>query len=638
MHLYESSTLEKQGALSFLDQLKLQAFRRYEDENRRYGATLDDHVLALEAVVANASDGIALVEGGSRAGLELRIQYVNTAFSKLSGYSAREILGKSLRVLFGTDINAIFEETVEKAFVISERGEIQAKCVRRDHTTFDATIKFTPVVDGRGRTGKWFFEIRDSTEQFKSAQELARLRPLEAENDRLKAELSNTSALEARLLRSVLHDPVTGLKNRSYFVERVEEVLNDAEIGGSYAGAILYVGFGNFETLIKEIGHRAEEHMLIEISRRLKIGTDDRCTIAHLDGAEFAILLNGPDLMCDTETSNKLVEVLAKTMDILDRPVNLQPAMGLCAIDPLYKNAEHIVRHADTAMYRSARQGGMRCTWFEDAANFRTAAWVRAKREMEEAIDNEEFVVSYQPQLDVLTSPPRLCSVEALVRWNHRSQGVLMPDRFLSLAEKYGLAVPLGLFVLRSACFQLKKWQASVLLPDISLTVNISTQMLEDPEFFSKLVDILVETEIDAHVLHLDIPECVFVTNDKNVLDMLQRIRTLGVRIVVDNWGKSNPSVLMLDNYPVDAVKLDRSLVSSLERSKAKLELAKMLISYAKALEILPSATGVSTAFERSTLPTLGCTVLQGHAFSEAVSAEAVTALLDGGTRSLMQA
>jgi len=418
-------------------------------------------------------------------------------------------------------------------------------------------------------------------------------------------------------------------------MERLKEAVARSKGNQSYSGSVMWIGFDDSDKILSEMGHRAGDRLLVEVAQRLRGDYHADHTIARMEKAEFSILMDGVDAVVDSTVCNDLLEKLRKPFLVMDQPISLVPSVGVCSIGPDYKSVDGIVRDADTAMFRAKRQGGSRCVWYEESLNSEMQSLVQKKRDLDYAIKNHQLELYYQPQLDVLTTPPRLCAVEALVRWNHPSLGLLAPDKFMPLAEKTGLIVPLGLYVIRAACAQLKKWQSNVLHPDFSLSINLCGPQLSDPSFFADLVDILAETEIDPHVLQLEVPESVFIEESGIVREVLTKLRELGIRITLDNFGRTGSSITQLDAYPVDALKLDKSLIASFNDSTKKIEMAKSVIGYARTIDLTPFAQGVESTLQSKALQRCGCTIIQGNFYSAPVPASEITKLLDEGTRTL---
>jgi diguanylate cyclase (GGDEF)-like protein/PAS domain S-box-containing protein len=638
MVLHEVEHTEQAVPMNFLEQLKLQALRRYEEEKRLYGGELDDHVLALEAVVAHSSDGILLTDASVLDGRDIRIQYLNPAFTNLFGHTAEDLVGKAFHAIFGgsTDTDFSMAETIQKSFSEAIPGILKTRCFKKDGSTFPAEIRLSSVLDGRKRPFKWLFMFRNISDYQEAAETAERLQVIEVEREQLFSELKERKSLEAQLNLGALHDALTGLKNRSYLLERLNESLERASADSLYKGVVACVGLDDFKSITDRMGHRAGDRVLIEIGRRLENCCRPQDTVARLNDDEFAIYLDDINLMEGFEICQKILNTVRPPL-LLDGTSKLTASIGFCVLDAQYQSGVDILRDADTSMYRAKRQGGAKCICLDDALNAKAVAFNKSRYELERAIREDQFELHYQPLLDILPTPPRLCAAEALVRWKHPTLGLLLPDKFIPLAEKTGLIVSLGMLVIRKACTQMKHWQSNVLHPDFMLSVNVSDKQLDDSNFFSDLVDVLADTEIDAHVLQLEVSEKALDVSSGRAAATLKRIRQLGVRVTLDNFGTGESSITRLESHTMDSLKFDRSLISRVGSSGKKDELVKFIIDYARAIGIRSIAQGVETDLQGEAIKNYGCTLVQGNIYSAAVPAAEIEKLLDQGTRTLVE-
>lgn len=621
--------------MKFLEQLKLQALRRFQEESSLYDSALDDHVSALEAIVAESNEGIALISGVSIHGRDSKVQYVNPAFTRMTGYSAEEIIGNAasaIRKISGTAIDAgSAGETERDLSIISAETE----CSTKGGAKFWAEVNLTPLKNDTGQVEKWIYTLRDITERRQKKSIDARLLMLQAESDRLAVEVEQHKAIEADLAHRAFHDGLTGLRNRQYFLDRLGEALERTLTRPSYRSAVIYIDLDGFKGVNDKLGHRGGDRILLETAQRLKKCCRAQDTIARLGGDEFALLI-------DDITGERGAVVVQRILDGLSAPfqidsdtLSVAPSLGYCVVEPSYTSAQDVVRDADTAMYRAKRKGGANCVFFDESINESVAVAASQRQELSQAIEDGELELHYQPLLDILTTPPKLWGVEALVRWRHPRRGLLLPVEFLPLAEDTGLAVPLGLSVLRSACQQMKEWQSYVLNPDFLLSVNVSTSQLNDPNFFRDLVDILADVEIDARCLQIELTEETATQNSKVTAEKLQQIRDLGIRVALDNFGAGSASITQLEKCPADTLKIDGSMIKRLAGDPKEAQMPRMIMEFGRALGLRMIAERVEDQAEGDVLRQYGCTLVQGNAFSPAVEKGKITRILDLGTSSL---
>jgi diguanylate cyclase (GGDEF)-like protein/PAS domain S-box-containing protein len=626
---------EKNRPMKFLEQLKLQSFRRFQEESRLYDVVLDDHVSALEALVAQSKDGMAIITGATLLGRESKIQYLNAAFTKITGYTAEDLVGKSTAVL--QDISGTLGrvEPIERAPAGTITSIVEIKSSIKGGPKTWVEVSVTPVEDDENHISKWIYMLRDTTGQRLAGRLDGQLKEVEAENSRLVVELEKQKAIEFDLSHNAFHDSLTGLRNRQYFLDQLAKALERTQKRPSYQAAMIYLDLDGFKAVNDSVGHRGGDRVLIETSRRLEKCCRTQDIIARLGGDEFAILIDDVTAEAGASIVRRILDGLADPFDVGNEHVSLTSSLGYNAVRSSYTDVQDIVRDADSAMYLAKRKGGARCVYSDPSldANMNNAGL--QEQELKRAIDSAELQVHYQPILDILTTPPKLWGVEAVVRWQHPDRGLLLPAEFLPVAERGGLAAPLGISVFRAACLQMKRWQSCVMNPDFFLSVNVSRSQVNHPGFFKDIVDILADTEIDARCIQLEVSEEVLAQNGKTAIEAIGKIRDLGVKIALDQFGSGYSSMTQLEGYPIDSVKLDGSLTKRLGGSSKDSKMPKLVIEFAHGLGIQLIAGQVENEEEIKSLRQVGCTLVQGYAFSPAVEEVKITRLLDQGTRSL---
>ncbi len=620
--------------LNFLDQLKLQALRRFEEETKSTDAALDLHLRVLESAVKHATDAILITEAAPLTGPGPLIQYINPAFTRILGYLPEEIVGKVPHIMYGplTDVASL--ENIQRSLRESRAAEVEVVCYKKDGSIFSAEVSISPISIQQGFPTKWIYILRDVSER-KLAEDLAsKAQETEEENKRLIVEITERKATEVSLTHNAFHDSLTGLRNRAYFLDRLKEALRHSKSRPSYRGAVLYLDLDGFKAINDNLGHRAGDSLLTEIARKLEQCCRPQDTICRLGGDEFAILIDDVQALDGITVAQRILDRMRVPSEVIGGQMVVSASLGLCEIEPKYDQVEEIIRDADTAMYRAKQQGGSRCASFDEAMQESAMAILQSKRQLQSAVQHGEFELHYQPLVETRGMPPRLWGVEALVRWRHPNRGLLGPDEFIPLAEQTGLIIPLGLWVLRAACLQLKDWQKSVLRPDFMLSINISGRQLNDPAFFPDMVDVLAETEVDARSLQIEITEGILLQESKRVGELLEKIRRLGIQVALDQFGTGYSSLAQLERYPIDTLKIDKSLIFRLGEGVKQREMPRLIIDLARTLGIKVSAEGIEDRYQSSTLREYGCTLVQGFLYSAAVPVGKMTALLDEGITS----
>jgi len=626
---------EKNRPMKFLEQLKLQALRRFQEESYLYDGVLGDHVSALEALVEQSKDGIAIVTGATLKGRESKIQYLNGAFTELTGYTVEELVGKSTAILQDIFGNPDRFLPIEGASAGSLSSSVEVESPARDGAKIWLAVTVTPLEDDEHRISHWFYILHDITEQRLVEHLNRRLKEVQSDNSRLVLDIERQKAIESELSHSAFHDSLTGLRNRKYFLDRLAEALERTKKRPSYQAALIYLDLDGFKAVNDTVGHRGGDQVLLETARRLEKSCRTQDIVARLGGDEFAILIDNVTAETGASIVQRILDSLASPYDVGDEFVSLTPSLGYSTVKSSYTDVQDIVRDADSAMYLAKRKGGARCVYSDATVDASINQARQQEQELRHALDSDEFRVFYQPILDILTTPPKLLGVEALVRWQHPDRGLLLPVQFLPMAERSGLAATLGSAVFRSACRQMKRWQSCVMNPDFFLSVNVSRSQVNHPNFFQDIVDILADTEVDARCIQLEFKEESLVQNAKTALEAIEKIRGLGVKITLDQFGTGCSSMTRLEEYPIDSVKLDGILIRRLGRSSKDAQMPKLFIDFARGLGIELIAGQVENDAEISSLLEQGCSLVQGNAFSPAVEETKITRLLDQGTRSL---
>ncbi len=452
------------------------------------------------------------------------------------------------------------------------------------------------------------------------------------ENSRLEDSLTQVTRLKEDMRHRATHDALTGLANRALLRERLRKVVDAAETGGVPA-AIVFLDLDDFKSVNDTLGHPAGDQLLVAVAQRLQSCCRPHDTIARLGGDEFAILLEHLSTSGDAiMVVERIVHALKQPYELSGQQVTSHASVGIAFVQPGYEPAE-LMRHADVAMYSAKRQSKGSYQVFEEGIQDGIDRALTAGAELESAIEGDELILHYQPLVELETG--QIVGLEALVRWEHPQRGLIQPDEFIPLAEKTGLIVSLGRFVLRQACRQTSRWhaQSTGLKPTIS--INLSPMELAEPDIVNEVSRALEDSGLGPQYLVLEITENVIVDP---FTDTLHRLKDLGVRIAVDDFGTGYSSLRYLDRLPIDIVKIDRSFVEHVvgpDRSP----LARIVLTIGDALGLETVAEGIETVEQLQYLRNLGCRVGQGFLFAPPMEADEVETLLfaqaDGVTGSL---
>lgn len=413
------------------------------------------------------------------------------------------------------------------------------------------------------------------------------------------------------------YDPLTGLPNRLYFRDQLDRALARAH-RGEERFALLFVDLDYFKRVNDSLGHAAGDVVLRDAADRMRHCVRGTDIVARLGGDEFTLLLTDVKSTRDAQIVAELViAAMSIPFQIAGHDHFMNASIGIALYPDDGVTADELLRNADTAMYRAKDSGRGQSVFFEKRMNADAVARVRAERELHHAIDRNEFVLFYQPQLDLKTG--RISGAEALVRWDHPLRGLLAPDHFIQLAEETGLIEKLGEWVLREACAQFQKWHADgIALPRVS--VNVSPRQFRQKDFIDTLDKIIRDCGMQAASLEVEITESLLLEATSTVESMLMKLKSIGVQIALDDFGTGYSSLAYLKRFPVDVVKIDRSFVKDLPADEGSAAITAAIIAMAHALHKKVIAEGVATADQTAFLRRLQCDHIQGYHLSVPLS------------------
>ncbi|MER7008634.1 EAL domain-containing protein [Dactylosporangium sp. NPDC000555] len=445
-------------------------------------------------------------------------------------------------------------------------------------------------------------------------------------------DITERKELEEELTRQAFADSLTGMPNRALFRDRLEHAIARNRRGGGRI-TLLLVDLDDFKLVNDSLGHTAGDQLIATTALRLHQQLRAADTLARLGGDEFAILVEDVTEIEAMDLAERLLAAIRRPLRLGNREVVCSASIGVATAkagdgdggpDP-----GELLRNADLAMYAAKGAGRDRYTLFDPAMYAGILREAEDRAELERALADEQFVIHYQPIVDLPTS--RLIGVEALVRWQHPARGLLGPDTFIPLAESTGLIVPLGAWVLRQACEQLARWREE--FPDaaaIRVNVNLSPRQFQHEGLVEEVSGILAETGADPHQIVLEITESLLMQDTDSTISTLGRLKALGVRLAIDDFGTGYSSLSYLKRFPVDILKIDRSFVDGITAEGGDATLAEAVVQLGRALQLQTVAEGIETAEQWSTLQDLGCELGQGYLFAKPGAAEAISSILGG--------
>jgi diguanylate cyclase (GGDEF)-like protein len=428
---------------------------------------------------------------------------------------------------------------------------------------------------------------------------------------------------QERLRYDARHDSLTGLTNRTLFSERTAAALEKADSHVS----VLFIDLDDFKNINDSLGHASGDVLLAQVAERLQevVGPED--TVARFGGDEFAVLLEKTPNRRDVATiARRALEALADPIDLGDRSVRPSASIGIAMYSDHTKDVESLMRNADVAMYLSKSRGKGRFEFFESQMHEAAIERLDLKADLARALDDGEFFLHYQPIFNLQTGAVDL--VEALIRWKHPERGLIMPDRFIAIAEESGMIVKIGEWVMREACVQAAAWQRIDGCEQLGITVNLSIRQLQDVQLVNSLTRALKDSGLAAEHLVLEITESMLAVDPDRSAEILGQLKTIGVKLALDDFGTGYSSLSYLRSFPVDSIKIDRSFINELHRSKTSTALIDAVVNLAKALGAYTVAEGIEYSDQAALLRKLGCDRGQGFYYCRPLTGLALTSLL----------
>jgi diguanylate cyclase (GGDEF)-like protein/PAS domain S-box-containing protein len=442
-------------------------------------------------------------------------------------------------------------------------------------------------------------------------------------------DITEEKALEGRLEYQATHDLLTDLPNRRLFMDRVEQALRHTRRRRrGRKVAVLYMDLDNFKVVNDSLGHEMGDRLLVAVGERLRGCLRPEDTLARFGGDEFTVLVEDVENPEDAvRVAERIIEALREPFVADSRELFLKPSIGIALGEARQKTVEDLLRDADTAMYQAkGRDDHYRV--FEPAMYEQALRRLKLESDLRRAIEDEEFVVCYQPIVDLQTE--EVWGVEALVRWEHPEwQGLLAPSQFIPVAEEAGLVVPMGRWVLEEACRQGVKWQREhPHVPPLVISVNLSAKQLQHPDMAETVEEILEKTGFEASCLSLDITETVYIEALEGNTAALDKLKKMGVCISIDDFGTGYSSLAYLKRLPAETLKIDKSFIRGIGEDVEDTAIVQMIVELAHTLGMEVIAEGVESEQQAEQLKEMGCDRGQGFYFAEALSREEATTFL----------
>jgi diguanylate cyclase (GGDEF)-like protein/PAS domain S-box-containing protein len=522
---------------------------------------------------------------------------VNKAFTEITGYTAEEVIGNNPKLLKSGHHPPEFYDNLWQTILRegSWKGEIWNR--RRNGEIYPEWLTITAVKNEQGVTTHYVSTLTDITER--------------KEN-------------EARINNLAFFDPLTQLPNRRLLQDRLEHALVASQRQHNL-GALLFIDLDDFKTLNDNCGHHIGDLLLIAVAGRLKEAVRAQDTVARLGGDEFLVVLEGLD--AEREIAAGQAQQIAETiLTSLNEAYQLEneeyfntPSIGLSLFGDEDVAMDDLLKQADQAMYHAKAAGRNTLRFFDPEMQAMTAQRFALQNEIREALQQQQFQLFYQPQVN---NQERVVGAEALIRWLHPQRGMVSPGDFIPLAEESGLILPMGNWIVKTACEQLLRWSENPETADLVLSINVSARQFQHPNFVEQFLKIITGSGADPHKLKLELTESMLVANEQEIIAKMDALKAVGIKFSLDDFGTGYSSLSYLKRLPIDELKIDKSFVNDILTDVNDASIARMVIRLAQSMELTVIAEGVETKEQRDWLEHEGCFKYQGYYFGKPVAIE----------------
>ncbi len=555
--------------------------RKHAEEQLRLAARVFDR----------AGEGIVVTDP------EQHILTVNDAFSKVTGYHADEVIGETPSVLAsGRHKDEFYQEMWDR---LRENGWWQGEIwnKRKSGEVYPEWLTINTVHDSDGTVTNYVGIFSDIT-MVKESQK--------------KVEFLAT------------HDELTSLPNRALFLDRIRQAIMRSErTKGMFA--VFFFDLDNFKVVNDSLGHAAGDEMLVEVAKVLRGCLRSADTVARFGGDEFALLIEDTNIGEADSTARRITEALSHSISVAGRPVFVSASMGIAIFPDDGDDAETLLKNADNAMYKAKESGKRNHQFCTDDLKRAASERLTLGHGLRRAIENGELFLVYQPQVNLQTQ--ELVGIEALVRWNHPDEGLVMPDKFIPMAEQSGLIHHLGEWVADAACRQLASWiTQGFKVPQLS--INVSAEQFRNANLASSMTRLLSHYHLEANLLTLEVTETVLMLEGDHTQNILRDLKALGVKLSIDDFGTGYSSLGALRKYPIDELKIDRTFIDEVGSNPDDKAITQTILSMASHLGLSVIAEGIETDRQLDSLRKMGCEAGQGNIFAMPLSVEDVTSWL----------
>ncbi|MDB5744105.1 MAG: hypothetical protein JWR68_2420 [Polaromonas sp.] len=575
-------------------------FRDVTDRRRS-----QEQLLLLQTSISRLNDIVLITEAGSLDAPGPRIVFVNDAFERHTGYRREEVLGQTPRLLQGPMTQRSELDRIRAALEASQPVRVELINYRKTGEQFWIEMEIVPVDYFSRGQAHWVSVARDITERKAAEDEIEHL---------------------------AFYDTLTQLPNRQLLMDRLQSALSQCA-NHTKIGALMFIDLDNFKVLNDTLGHAKGDVLLQQVAVRLTSCVRKTDTVARLGGDEFVVMLE--DLGEDPEVADdKSRAVGQKILAVLSEPYDLSGyqhygtcSIGVTTFSQHQQSIGDVLKQADLAMYQAKAAGRNSVCWFDPEMQSAATASAILNTELRQSLRDQDFILHYQPQVG---REGRMIGVEALIRWQHPERGMVFPDGFIAQAEESGLILPLGKWVLETACAQLDLWARRPETEMLSIAVNVSVRQFRHPEFVELVMSIIQQFGICAHRLKLELTESLLATDIDVTIAKMGMLKNAGVTLSIDDFGMGYSALSYLKHMPLDQLKIDRSFVKDVLTDPNDAAIARTIVGLAQSLGLAVMAEGVETEAQREFLARHGCENYQGYLFCKALPIDSLEAFMQG--------
>ncbi len=554
----------------------------------------------LEKVFESSYSGVLITDANAR------IVAVNPAFTRVTGYPAEAVLGKNPHILSSGRHDREFYRKMWEAInnIGHWEGEIWNR--RSNGEVYPAWLIVNQVRDKDGKLVNYVGMTSDITK---------------------------SKEAEAQIHQLAFYDSLTELPNRRLLVERLQQAFSVGVRSGHH-GAVLFLDLDNFKTINDTKGHDVGDQLLVEVAKRLNACVRGGDTVARLGGDEFVVVLDSLSTVADEAAAQadlvaeKIAFTLSQPYQIENHALHSTPSIGVVLFRGHQQSLDDVLKHADTAMYQAKTEGRNTIRFYDPLMQAAIEARAELEEELRHALERKQFRLHYQIQVDNRNRP---LGAEVLLRWQHPQRGLVSPGVFIPLAEETGNIVPIGFWVLQTACEQLRAWQADPLTRDLTLAVNVSAKQFRNPDFVEHVRRALAETGVKPAQLKLELTESIVLENVEDTIAKMRELKLSGVSFSMDDFGTGYSSLQYLKRLPLNQIKIDQSFVRDIVSDSNDAAIVQTIIAMSDVLGLNVIAEGVETEEQREFLDLRGCHVFQGYLFGRPVPLEEFEAQLQAG-------